>query len=161
MGLLSFNKCSFISWWLMFTQSSVRKLAQNLTVMDGPLSARGLMTAGWRLLAAHEKTVTFFQQGGNGLAQPFWYRTLGHTDGSLMPRFRALWQSGLRASSSSLSPFICSSLSIFFTNNKFSGGFRIFSHRSMLIRDCIHVTTGLLICYVRICHNLHLDCCTY
>lgn len=41
------------------------------------------------------------------------------------------------------------------------GGFHILSHRGMLIRDCIHVITGLLICYVRFCHNLHLDYCMY
>lgn len=64
-SLLSFYNCSFISWRLMFTRSSVGKLAQKVTVMNGPSSARGLMTAGrrrqWRRrLAAPEKAVTFF-----------------------------------------------------------------------------------------------------
>lgn len=82
----------------MFTWSSVRKLAQKLSVMNGPSSAGGEMTAVWRLLAAHEKAVTFYWPGSDGAVQPVLYSVLGHTDGRLMPCLEALCQQWLRDS---------------------------------------------------------------
>lgn len=75
----------------MFTQSSVGKLAQKLTVMNGLSSARGLMTAGLWLLAAREKAVTFYCGGRDGATQPVLYSIFGHADAG----FNALLQGAL------------------------------------------------------------------
>lgn len=77
----------------MFTRSSVGKLARKVTVMNGPSSARGLMTAGRRrLLAAHEKAVTFFI-AEEETVQTLLYGVFGHTDAGL----NALLQGALTA----------------------------------------------------------------